>query len=139
MTVLLDDQLLAARMTGLPLELDEAQRRATTNLFLVRLARSTLRNATGGSRLGAWAERRVGDARPQLLEIRRSTTIVPMAELAWDIGELVARHALSTLGAECIAAATALDAEIWVWERNDGPRIRAAAEAEGVGYRTVAL
>jgi hypothetical protein len=138
-TVLLDDRLLIAQMTGAQVGLDLDVPPATTNLFLVRLMRSALQGAGRGALLGGWSAQRRGDARPRLLEIRRSTTIVPMADLAWEIAELVERHALSTLGAECLGAARALDAEIWVWERNDGPKIRAAAESEGIGYRTVAL
>lgn len=139
MTAILDDRLLIARMTGASLGGDLDLRPATTNLFLVRLMRSARHSAGRGALLGRWSARRRDDARPRLLEIRRSTTIVPMADLAWAMSELVERHALSTLGAECIAAAAALDAEIVVWERNDGPKIRAAAEAEGVPYRSLAL
>jgi hypothetical protein len=62
-----------------------------------------------------------------------------MAELAWPIAELVQEFGLSTLGGECVAAAQHLSAGIWVWEGNDGPRVRAAAEASGVAYQPVAV
>jgi hypothetical protein len=137
-TVVLDDHLLIARLDATAdLAIDDEA--ATTNLFLVRLMRSALRHSGRGTLLGTWPASRLEAARPDLLELRRSTTIVPMADLAWDIGRMVERHALSTLGAECIAAARHLGAAIWVWERNDGPRIRAAASAEGIAYRTVRL
>lgn len=138
MTVLLDDHLLIARLDATA-DLAIHEQAATTNLFLVRLMRSALARSGRGTLLGTWSTPRLEAARPDLLELRRSTTIVPMADLAWDIGELVQRHALSTIGAECIASARALGAEIWVWEGNDGPKVRAAASAHRVPYKTVAL
>jgi hypothetical protein len=53
------------------------------------------------------------------------------------MAELVDEHRLSTLGAEAVAAGESLGATLCVWAGDDGPRIRAAASARRVAYRTV--
>lgn len=59
--------------------------------------------------------------------------IVPMRDLAWHMGELIADHqGLSTLGAEAVAAAVALDGRLLVSSRDDGPGIRRCCEPLGV-------
>ena len=58
-----------------------------------------------------------------------------MRDLAWRMAELVADHTgLSALGAEAIAAASALRARIVVSSKDDGPGIRACCASFGVEY-----
>jgi hypothetical protein len=54
------------------------------------------------------------------------------------MAEIANGHRVSTLGAEAVAAAEALAGPLCVWEGDDGPGIRSAAEALGVPYRTLA-
>ncbi|MDG2026858.1 MAG: hypothetical protein P8J50_07090 [Acidimicrobiales bacterium] len=60
-----------------------------------------------------------------------------MQALAYDMAELADDHGLSSLGAEAIAACRVLDAPLYVDMNDDGPRIRAAATANRITYRTV--
>lgn len=138
-TILLDDHLLArALVHDLPADLADRPL-ATTNLFYVRLCRSATRSRGSGALLGSWSERARALLRPALLDLPPSTHVVPPATLAWSIAELAHRHALSTLGAECLAAARHLGAAVRVWAGDDGPRLRAAAGAEGIDYQAIAV
>ena len=110
---------------------------ATTNLYYVRLCRSAA-TARGGQLTGAWPEPRRRELARVLLALPASITIVPMRSIAFRIAELVGGHAVSTLGAEAVAAAEHLEGELCVWKGADGPRIRACAQATAVPYRTLA-
>lgn len=60
-----------------------------------------------------------------------------MQALAYDMALLASEHGLSSLGAEAVAACRALDAPLYVAATDDGPRIRAAAKATRITYRTI--
>ncbi len=53
------------------------------------------------------------------------------------MAEIAATHRVSTLGAECVAAAEYVDAPLCVWSGDDGPGIRAAMIELGLDYRTI--
>jgi hypothetical protein len=74
----------------------------------------------------------------QLLSLPAEVEVVPMRSLAFRMAEIAAVHRVSTLGAECVAASEYLDAPIYVWSGDDGPRIRAAMAALRRPYRTIA-
>jgi len=109
---------------------------ATTNLFYVRLCKSVV-SARGGRLTVAWPAERRRALGQTLLALPETITVVPMRSLGFRMAELTDTHRLSTLGAEAVAAAEHLSAPLVVWDGDDGPNIRAAAEALGTSYRTV--
>lgn len=120
-------------------EVVQGHRVGTTNLFYARLSRSMAAERSSGRLLGDMpAEVRAAVA-VMLEYLPRAIVIAPMRDLAWPMGRLAAEHrGLSLLGAEAVAAAVHLDATLCVRDKNDGPGIRAAAEAQGVPYVTIA-
>lgn len=110
---------------------------ATTNLYLLRLCKSAV-SARGGQLTGHWPpERRQALARA-LVQLPETITLVPLRTLAFRMAELAPAHRLSNLGAEAVAAAEVLHAPLCVWSGDDGPAIRACAEAVQLTYRTIA-
>lgn len=112
---------------------------ATTNLFYARLCR----RLAGDHSTGLFLQDAPADMRTQLVDLLQRfpdrIVIVPMRELAWPMAQLAADfRGLSLLGAEAVAAAVHLSATLCVRDKNDGPGIRAAAEALGVPYVTIA-
>lgn len=140
MTVLVDDHLLRDWMARRDEALVEAvgpDPVATTNLWYARLCKTAAR-ATGGALLAGWGpdERRALVA--GLVALPDDIAIEPMRDLAWQMGELITdHHGLSTLGAEAVAAALALDTRVLVSARDDGPGIRRCCEALTIDYRTL--
>lgn len=140
MTAVLDDHLLrdllaGAVSSGLARLLGEHEP-ATTNLYLYRLARSAV-SARGGALTGRWTLSQRRALAEQLVALPTTVVIVPMRELAFQMAGLAEAHRLSTLGAEAVAAAEHLRGPLCVWDGDDGPHIRAAAETAGIAYRTV--
>lgn len=137
---ILDDHLLRDLLADdIPAELDAVlagHEPATTNHYLYRLCRSVV-SAPGGALTGAWPPARRRALGSRLVELPTTVEVVPMRALAYRMAELADEHAVSTLGAEAIAAAEHLDAPLCVWSGDDGPRIRAAMAALGRDYRTV--
>jgi len=137
---ILDDHLLRDLLADDPLpaliEVLAAFEPATTNHYLYRLCRSVV-SAPGAALTGAWPaeQRRALGAR--LLELPASVEVVPMRTLAFRMAEIAGGHRLSTLGAEAVAAAEHLDAPLYVWSGDDGPRIRAAMAALDRTYRPI--
>jgi hypothetical protein len=139
--VIVDDHLLRDILTNQPTpELTADLRDAevyTTNLWYLRLCRSVA--ASAGGRLT-----RALDANQRRALGRELTIIVPeigivaFADLAWQMAERHAEHALSTLSCEALVAADHLSASICVWSGDDGPNLRAACHDRGVSYRTFA-
>lgn len=135
---LLDDHLLRDLLTddvapALGAVLADAEP-ATTNLYYLRLCRSVTA-ARGGSLTGSWSVERRRDLGRVLARLPDRIAVVPLRQLAVDVAVLATDHRLSTLGAEAVAAAQALDAPLYVWDGDDGPGIRAAAAALGLDYR----
>lgn len=140
MTVLLDDHLLRdwmARRDDALVSAIGAEQVATTNLWYARLCRSAVR-AASGALLQGWAlsERRALIA--GLVALPDDVSIVPMRELAWQMGELSNDHrGLSTLGAEAVAAAMKTRGRVLVSARDDGPAIRQCCESLDIRYDIV--
>lgn len=140
MTVLLDDHLLRDWMAGPDPALRRAvgnEQLATTNLWYARLCKSAARS-TGGALLGQLppTERRAVVA--ALVKLPDSITVVPMRDLAWRMGTLVAEHSgLSTLGSEAVAAAEALGARMLASSRDDSPGIRHCCTHLAIRYSTI--
>lgn len=140
MTVVLDDHLVRdwlARRDEALIEAVDGEAVATTNLWYARLCKSAAR-AAGGALLAGWRpeERRALIA--GLVALPDDIIVIPMRQLAWKMGELVADHnGLSTLGAEAAAAAIDLNARLLVSARDDGPGIRQCCSTLGVAYDAV--
>lgn len=141
MTVVLDDHLLRdwmARRDGDLLDAVAGEDLATTNLWYARLCKTAAR-AAGGALLGGWRpdERRMLVA--GLVALPREIAVVPMRDVGWRMGELVADHSgLSTLGAEAVTTTIELEARLLVSSRDDGPGIRRCCQALGVRYEALA-
>jgi hypothetical protein len=139
-TVLLDDHLLRGWLGGGDDALQGAiggEPVATTNLWYVRLCKGMASYRDGG--LANWPDRERQALMARLVALPERVTVVPMRQLAWRMGELIARHAgLSTLGAEVVASGQALDAQVLVSSRNVGPGIQRCCEAVGVRHSVVA-
>lgn len=140
MTVILDDHLLRDWLSRRQDDLSAAianEPVATTNLWYARLCKAAAR-ATEGAVLHAWsvAERRALAA--GLIALPAEVMVVPMRDVAWPMGQLVADHrGLSTLGAEAVASAAVLGARVLVSSRDDGPGIRRCCEELAIPYESL--
>lgn len=141
MVALLDDHLLRDLVAeNLSVELARVLDRhdpATSNLYLYRLSKSVV-SARGGALTGSWPVEERRALGRSLLALPPHVHVVPMQTLVYRMAEIAARHHVSTLGAEAVAAAEHLGAALYVWEGDDGPGIRGAARSVGAPYRTVA-
>ena len=140
MTVLLDDHLLRDWLGGADETLQHAiggGAVATTNLWYVRLCKGMA--ARRHTELANWPDRERQALVARLVALPDWVTVVPMRQLAWQMGELIRAHGgLSSLGAEAVASALTLDARVLVSSRNVGPGIERCCEAVGVDHVTVA-
>jgi hypothetical protein len=109
---------------------------ATTNLYYLRLCKSVV-SARGGRLTGSWPPERRRALGRTLVALPATVEVVAMRTVAFHMAELADRHPLSSLGAEAVAAAIHLDVPLCVWDGDDGPGIRTAADAAGVDYRTL--
>jgi hypothetical protein len=137
---ILDDHLLRDLLAddiseelGVVLEEHEP---ATTNHYLYRLCKSVV-SAAGGALTGSWDPKRRRALGARLVQLPPAVEIVPMRPLAFRMAELSDDYRVSTLGAEAIAAAESLDAPLYVWSGDDGPRIRDTMAALGREYRAI--
>ena len=140
MTVLLDDHLLRDWLGGA----DEALQHAigggavaTTNLWYVRLCKGMA--ARRHAELANWPDRERQALVARLVALPDWVTVVPMRQLAWRMGELIAPMAGSRRwGRRPSASALTLDARVLVSSRNVGPGIERCCEAVGVRHVTAA-
>ncbi len=137
---ILDDHLLrdflADDASNELADLLAAHEPATTNLYLYRLSKSVVA-ARGGALTGTWSVERRRELGASLLSLPASIDIVPIRSISYRMAEIAADHRVSTLGAECVAAAEYLGAPLCVWEGDDGPGIRSAMVNLGLNYRTI--
>lgn len=137
---ILDDHLLRDLLADdLPTELAAVlahHEPATTNLHLFRLSRSAVAGR-GGSLTGSWTDPQRRALSRALLTLPASVEIVPMRDVAHRMAEVAATHPVSTLGAEMVAASEHLDAPVYVWSGDDGPRVRGAMATLDRDYRTI--
>jgi hypothetical protein len=140
--VVIDDHLLrdvlAAEQGRHLARLLETNELVTTNLYYVRLCKSVIA-ARGGKLTGKWAADRRRELGRRLLDLPASILVLPMQLIGYRVAELAERQKISTLGAEAVVAAEHLGASLCVWEGDDGPRMRKAAQATGVSYRAIPL
>lgn len=93
--------------------------------------------AGGGSLTGGWSGSQRRALGAKLLALPETVQVVPLRDLSYRMAEISATHRVSTLGAECVAAAEHLDAPLCVWDGDDGPAIRAAMADLALDYRTI--
>lgn len=140
--MVVDDHLLRDLLVGdLPARLAELVGDgavATTNLYYTRLCKSAAAARGSGRLVGGWPEPRRRALMGALVALPDDIITLPLRELAWSFAELSAPLGrLSLLGAEAAVAARALDAVLCVAADDEGPNIRAAAQAIGVGYAAI--
>lgn len=110
---------------------------ATTNLWYARLCKSAARAGTGAlvGNLDLSERRALTEA---LVKLPEEFDVAPMRDLAWRMGLLmVEQTGLSTLGAEVVAAAEALSAQVLASSRDDSPGVRTACGRLGIAYSTI--
>lgn len=136
----LDDHLLRDLLADDPsnelADVLAAHEPATTSLYLYRLSRSVVA-ARGGALTGAWSAGRRRALGARLLSLPEGIDVVPIRRISYRMAEIAADHRVSTLGAECVAAAEHLDAPLCVWDGDDGPGIRSAMASLQLDYRTI--
>ena len=133
MTLLVDDQILAAHLRGravLP-SADEAV--FTTGYWYVRLCLAVSRRA-GGPLSGPFAalppHRRTA-AVSAVLELPAEIGLLSLRQLGPVIGELAARHPpMNVLTREALAAAVELSATVVLAEGNENPALLGALDRE---------
>jgi hypothetical protein len=139
--VLLDDHLLRDWLAGPDSALRRAIRRdslATTNLFYARLCKSAA-GRRGGALLGGWDPAERGALVAALVALPDEFQIVPMRDLTWRMGQLIAEHrGLSTLSSEAVAAAEYLGARVLVSSRHESPGMRDACRSLHLRHATLA-
>ena len=139
--VLLDDHLLRDWLAGPDSALRRAIRRdslATTNLSYARLCKSAA-GQSGGALLGGWDPDERGALIAALVALPDEFEVVPMRDLAWRMGQLIAEHrGLSTLGSEAVAAAEYLGARVLVSSRDESPGMRDACRSLQLRHATLA-
>lgn len=139
--MLIDDRLLAGVIrAGSTAGLGPgANRVATTGLWFFRLCRAA-RAPLRGTLTRALGDPTVDDQIALVREVRLPSfvSLVSLADLAPTMATLSTRHRLNVLGLEALAAALHLGVGIHVAASNVGPKLRAAAAAEGVPYVVIA-
>lgn len=134
MIQLVDDQRLGAILRG-EVSLDPDTEVFTTGYWYVRLCQAVLATASQPGKLsGPFVDlpdatrSRAIDA---LLVLPDTIGLISLRDLAPVIGRLRARHQLNILGMEALAAATHLDAHVYL--SSTSPKLEAALAAEDLG------
>ena len=139
MTVVLDDHLLRDHLVHRNPELRDRTREqpvATSNLFYVRLCRAA-RARGGGPLVGGWGSRELALLGRSLVNLPDSVRIEPLRNLVWPIAELMEQFRLSALGAEAVAACSALGATLLLSPGNDAPGVRAGCRASAIKVEVI--
>jgi len=114
----------------------------TTGLWYHRLCRACLTPVVDGALSGQLRRLPTLEARRLLAAVTvlpRSIRLLSLRQLAWPMGEILAEERLNVLALEALAAGRLLGATICVFEGNDNPRFRAAAERLGVTVLPVSV
>jgi hypothetical protein len=132
--LVVDDHLLRGALTLRPARRVGAARArgelATTELYYHRLCSSLARPSVAGrlsAPVAALDTETQDQFRQQLVALPGDIRTLPIRDLAWRMAVLKERYPISTLVAEALAAAEALQATIAVDEADVGPHMRSAA------------
>ncbi len=140
MTLLVDDQILAAHLRGRPVLPSADEPVFTTGYWYVRLCLAVSRRA-GGTLSGPFAalpqrQRRV--AVSAVLRLPPEIGLLSLRQLGPLIGDLAGRHQpMNVLTREALAAAIELRATVVLAEGNENPALLAGLEAEQLGATVV--
>ncbi len=140
MTVaLIDDQLLSQVLRGRRLRPFASKDIYTTGYWYVRLCQAALRTDERTGILSApfadLAPRLVDRARNALLDLPDRIGLLSLRDLGPTIAGLRAKHQLNILAIEALAAATALDAEVYL--SASSPLLEQALAIEGLRVRVI--
>ena len=142
MTLLVDDQILAAHLRGRPVIPSDDESVYTTGYWYVRLCLAVSRRA-GGALSGPFAAlpgRRRQAVIAAVLELPSEIGLLSLRELGPLIGELAARHGpMNVLTREALAAAVELSATVILAEGNENRTLLAGLEAEELSSAVVPL
>lgn len=132
MIQLVDDQLLGRILRGNEAPKPDADI-FTTGYWYVRLCQAVLSASQRPGVLSSPFAKLPPDARASairgLLELPEAIGLLSLRELGPLIGQLRARHDLNILGVEALAAATRLEADVFL--SAPSPRLESALQAEG--------
>lgn len=142
MTLLVDDQVLAAHLRGRSVLPSDAVDVFTTGYWYVRLCMAVSRRA-GGTLSGPFATLRPelrSAAVAAVLELPDEIGLLSLRQLAPLIGEMAIRHEpMNVLTREALAAAVQLSATVIIAAGNENPTLIAALEREHLPARVVAV
>ena len=142
MTLLIDDQVLAAHLRGRPVLPVDDQAVFTTGYWYVRLCLAASRRA-GGTLSGPFAilpPQQQHAAVAAVLALPVEIGLLSLRQLGPLIGELAKRHPpMNVLSREALAAAVELAATVIVAEGNESPALLSALETEQRAARIVAI
>jgi hypothetical protein len=140
-TLLVDDQILAAHLRGRPVLSVGDEAVFTTGYWYVRLCLAVSRRA-GGTLSGPFAAlppRRRAAAVSAVLELPAEIGLLSLRQVGPRIGELAVRHPpMNVLSREALAAAVELSATVVLAEGNENPALLAALETEHLTATVVA-
>jgi len=138
-TVIVDDHLLVDCLCDRePAAVSRVRGREplyTTGLWYHRLCRAFVAPVVDGALSGHLRRLPPLEARRLLAAVTalpRSIRLLSLRQLAWPMAEILAEERLNVLALEALAAGRLLGATICVFEGNDTPRFRTAAERLGV-------
>lgn len=142
MTLLIDDQLLAAHLRGLPVLGARDRPVFTTGYWYVRLCLALGRRTAGrlsGPFLGLPPDRR-RRAMAAVLDLPQEIGLLSLRELGPTISELAQHHRpMNVLTREALAAAVVLEADVLMAEGNENSVLAAGVTREGLHAEFVAL
>lgn len=140
MTLLVDDQLLAAHLRGRDVLARREEDLFTTGLWYVRLCLAVVRRS-GGALSGPFAalppdRRRVAVA--AVLSLPEEVGMLSPRRLGPVIGDLAGRHPpMNILTREALAAAVSLRASVVMAEGNENRALADAAVREGLQFEVI--
>ena len=146
MTVVVDDHILRVYLAGRePSEVARVRRRSplfTSGMWYHRLCRGLAASQVRGVHSSRLSHLPPDDAERLLANCRYlpgSVGIVSVRELAWSMALIMRDHRLNLLQLEAIAAARRIGGTICVWDRDESPQLRRAADILGVPVLAVSL
>jgi hypothetical protein len=141
-TLLVDDQVLAAHLRGRSVVSSGDEAVFTTGYWYVRLCLAVSRRAGGvlSGQVAALPPDRRSAAVSAVLELPAEIGLLSLRQLGPLIGELASRHApMNVLSREALAAAVQLAATVVVAEGNENPPLLSALESERLTARIVGI
>jgi hypothetical protein len=144
--VIVDDHILRLCLAGRePGEVARVRRRGrlyTSGLWYHRLCRGLSAARLGGvhsSRLASLPPEEAARLLATCEHLPAAVRVVSLRDLAWSMAVILREHRLNLLQLEAVAVARRVGGTICVWERDDSPPLRRAADILGVPFLAVPL